>query len=115
MMSTQLRSPQSAAERLGVSVKTLNGYVRDGELRYINVGRGTKKLRRKFTDEDLEELIQRRAQRDVPCQSTSTRTARSTTTISNSRVIGFTALRDARANERLKHSNAPNETGRNNK
>jgi len=28
-----------AADRLGVSVKTLNGYVRKGELRYIVVGR----------------------------------------------------------------------------
>jgi excisionase family DNA binding protein len=69
-MSTPLRSPQSAAARLGVSVKTLQGYVSDGELRYINVGRGTKKVRRRFTDEDLEDLIQRRAQRDLPCQST---------------------------------------------
>ncbi|WLB15780.1 helix-turn-helix domain-containing protein [Bradyrhizobium japonicum] len=68
-MSAHLRSPQSAAERLGVSVKTLNGYVRDGEIRYINVGRGSKKQRRKFTDEDIDELIERRARRDVPCQS----------------------------------------------
>jgi len=38
-MSTILRSSKSAADRLGVSVKTLNGYVREGELRYIVVGR----------------------------------------------------------------------------
>jgi hypothetical protein len=74
-MSTQLRSPQTAADLIGVSVKTLNGY--------INVRHGTKKLRRKFTDEDLEEFIQRRAQSDVPCRSISTKTARSTTSTSN--------------------------------
>jgi DNA-binding transcriptional MerR regulator len=110
-MSTALHSPKSAADCLGVSVKTLNGYVRDGELRYINVGRGTKKLRRRFTDEDLQELIQRRAQRDVPCRSTSTKTARSTTSTSNSKVIGFMALRDARADEKLKRSKEPSGSG----
>ena len=95
-MSNSLRSPKKVADRLGVSIKTLNGFVRNGELRYINVGNGTKKMRRKFTDEDIQEFIERRARRDVPCRSTSTRTARSTTTTSNSKVIGFTALRDAR-------------------
>jgi excisionase family DNA binding protein len=52
-MSTPLRSPKTAADRLGVSVKTLKGYVSDGELRYISVGRGRKKVRRKFTDRPL--------------------------------------------------------------
>ena len=107
LMSTQLRSPQCAAERLGVSVKTLQGYVSDGELRYISVGRGAKKVRRKFTDEDIDDFIERRAQRDMPCRSTGTGTARSTTTTSSSKVIGFTALRDARASEKLKPSSAP--------
>src|SRR4051794_3004174 len=102
MMSTPLRSPKSAADRLGVSVKTLQGYVSDGELRYISVGRGTKKVRRKFTDEDLDEFIHRRAQRDMPCQSIGIRTARSTTSTSNTRVIAFTALRGARINGQLK-------------
>ncbi|WP_225048903.1 helix-turn-helix domain-containing protein [Bradyrhizobium barranii] len=113
-MSAQLRSPQSAAERLGVSVKTLNGYVRDGELRYINVGRGRKKQRRKFTDEDLDELIERRTRRDVPCQSTSTKTAPSTISTSSTRVLAFTALRDAQAGARPKPSSEPNATERNN-
>lgn len=111
-MSAQLRSPQSAAERLGVSVKTLNGYVRDGELRYINVGRGSKKQRRKFTDEDLDDLIERRTRRDVPCQSTSTKTARSIISTSSTKVFAFTALRDARAGVRPKPSSGPNATGR---
>ena len=74
-MSTALRSPESAADRPWRFGKELNGYVRDGELRYINVGRGTKKLRRKFTDPDLDELVERRAKREVPCRSTSTKIA----------------------------------------
>jgi hypothetical protein len=39
-MSPPLLLPKMAAERLGVSTKTLNGYVQGGELRYINVGSG---------------------------------------------------------------------------
>jgi|SRR6266403_1277832 hypothetical protein len=104
------RSPKDAARALGVSVKTLNGFVQDGELRYINVGRGKKKIRRMFADEDLEDFKQRRARREVPCQSIGTKTARTTTSISSTKVLAFTALRDARANERLKRSNATNGT-----
>jgi predicted site-specific integrase-resolvase len=69
-MTTNLRSAKSAAERLGVSVKSLNGYVRDGELRYILVGSGKKKPRRRFTDPDLDDLIESRARRDEPCRVT---------------------------------------------
>jgi hypothetical protein len=112
---TSLRSPKEAAGRLGVSVKTLNGFVRTGELRYINAGNGKRKVRRKFTDENIAEFIEHRTKRDVPCQSTSIRTARSTTSTSSSRVIGFTALQDARANERLKHSSRPRGSGQNNR
>ena len=115
-MVSPLRSPKDAARVLGVSVKTLSGFVQDGELRYINVSRSGKiKIRRMFADEDLEDFKQRRARREVPCQSTSTKTARTTTSISSSKVIGFTALRDARANERLKASSAPSATERNNR
>ena len=112
-MINPLRSPKDTARVLGVSVKTLNGHVRDGEIRYIDVGRGKKKIRRMFTEQDIHEFKERRARREVPCQSTNTKTARSTTSISNSKVIGFTALRDARASEKLKLSNVPNASGRN--
>ena len=39
-MTTRLLKPQDVAERLGCTVKTLFGHVRDGSLRYVNVGRG---------------------------------------------------------------------------
>jgi hypothetical protein len=69
-MTTNLRSAKSAAERLGVSVKTLNGYVRDGELRYILVGSGNKKPRRRFTDPDLDDLIEATPGETSPCRMT---------------------------------------------
>jgi DNA-binding transcriptional MerR regulator len=103
-MTAPLHRPAEAAKLLGISVKTLIGFARDGEIRYINVSRGAKKTRRMFTDQDIEEFKERRARRDVPCPFTSTKTARSTTTISNSRVIGFTARRALRASERQRPS-----------
>ena len=114
-MVNPLRSLKDTARVLGVSVKTLSGFVRDGEIRYIDVGRGKKKIRRMFTDQDIDQFQESRARREVPCQSTSTKTARTTTSISSSKVVGFTALRDARANERLKVSSAPSATERNNR
>src|SRR6266404_6082613 len=114
-MVDPLHSPKCTAAALGVSVKTLNGFVRDGEISYIDVGRGKKKKRRMFTDRNIEEFKERRARREVSCQSTSTKTARTTTSISGSKVIGFTALRDARASGRLKPLSEPSATGRNSK
>src|ERR1700739_2858414 len=107
-----LLSPKIAAGLLHISTKTLSGFVSDGEIRYVNVGRGKVKRRIMFTETDLAEFIEHRARRDVPCRSTSTTTARSITSISNSRVIGFTALRDARISERPKHSSETSGSGR---
>jgi len=112
-ISTSLLSPKIAACRLGISTKTLKGHVDDGELRYINVGRGKKKTRRMFTGSDLDEFIERRGRRDVPCQSTNIKKVRSTTSTSSSKVIGFTDLRDARTREKLTHLNGTNATGQN--
>ena len=112
-MSPPLLLPKMAAERLGVSTKTLNGYVRGGELRYIDVGGGGVKQRRRYTEDDLDDFVNRRAKRNVPCQSTSTKTVRSTTSTSNSKVIGFMALRDARTSAKLKPLSRPNESVQN--
>jgi excisionase family DNA binding protein len=60
---TPLRTPKSAADWLGVSVKTLRGLVQDSELRYVNVGRGKKNIRRMFADEDLQDTSNNAAPR----------------------------------------------------
>ncbi|WP_147151693.1 helix-turn-helix domain-containing protein [Reyranella soli] len=92
-MTTELRSPAEIAARLHCSPRTLAEHVRTGGLRYVIIGHGTKRPRKMFTDADVEEFIERQTRRDVPCQSTSPRARRSTTTTSNSEVIAFTALR----------------------
>ena len=38
-----LHPPRVAAAKLSVTVEQLMGFVRDGELRYVNIGRGKKR------------------------------------------------------------------------
>jgi hypothetical protein len=93
-----LRTPTDAARKLGCSIKTLNGHIESGALRYVNVGHGRKRPRRMFTDADLDAFIANQTRKDVPCPSTKTGTAARRTGISTSRseVIGFMAARNAR-------------------
>jgi hypothetical protein len=110
--SDGLLTPKVVASDLGISTKTLKGHADDGEIRYINVARGKKNKRRMFRRADVDEFKERRAQREVKCPSTDTKTARSTTMTSSSKVVAFTALRDARVRERPKPSNGPSGSGR---
>ena len=59
-----------AAKVLKISPKTLTGHVKDGSLKYVNVGRGTIKPRRMFPPAELEDFTQRRMQQEIPCRST---------------------------------------------
>src|SRR6516164_2399569 len=43
-----LRTKAAAAAKLGCSIKTLNGHVDAGELRYVVIGHGKKRVRRMF-------------------------------------------------------------------
>src|SRR6266702_3328201 len=98
-----LRTPTEAAARLQISAKQLRAFVRSGELRYVNVGRGSKKPRIRFTDADLTEFIAARTRRNnPPCSSTSRRTRPTTNMSSNGEVIGFTARRNAKADAKPK-------------
>jgi excisionase family DNA binding protein len=61
-----LMTPREVAERLRVSMKTLILLVHDGDLPYVNVGRGKKHQRRMFIAQDVEEFIERRKRRETP-------------------------------------------------
>jgi hypothetical protein len=91
-----LKTPAQAARRLGVSIRTLRGLVTSsGDLCYVNVGRGKQREKIMFTDSDLNDLIASRTrQKAQECQSISPRARRSTTLISNAKVIAFTARRN---------------------
>jgi hypothetical protein len=89
--------PPQAADKLNVTIEQLMGFVLDGELRYVNTGRGKKRPRYAFTDVDINELIERRQTREVPCPSTSQKSPRRFSgSTSKSVVVGFTAQRAAR-------------------
>jgi hypothetical protein len=86
-----LRTPQEVATRLGMSVKQVKTLaLKDGELRFINIGRGTKNVRMMFTDADVEEFIKRRAKRNTTQQQSPTQKG---TSHRAAEVIGFTARR----------------------
>jgi predicted site-specific integrase-resolvase len=87
-----LMSPKVAAARLLISVKTLMGHVRDGGIRYVNVGRSDRRPRYAFSDSDLAEFETNRSRRNVG----GTYAARSTSSTFNGEVVAFTALRNKR-------------------
>jgi excisionase family DNA binding protein len=60
-----LMSPKDAAARLVISVKTLMGHVRDGSIRFVNVGRGDRRPRYAFSDSDLAEFEAKRSRRNI--------------------------------------------------
>jgi excisionase family DNA binding protein len=84
-----------AAAYLGITEDQVAAFVQDGELDYINVGRGKKRARYRFTIPDLDAFIERRRRREVLCRSSESRTPRIITSTSSTKVIGFTALRAA--------------------
>jgi hypothetical protein len=95
-----LVSPRTAAAELKMSVATLTGHAKDGEIRYISVGRGKKNVRRMYRRSDIEEFKQRRARRDAPCLSISQQSRRTTTMTSKLVGSGFMARRNAQLAEK---------------
>ena len=99
-----LKTTAQAAAKLGCSIKTLNAHVAAGDLRYVTIGKGTKRPRKMFTDADLNEFITNQTRKDVPCPSTRTETAarRTSISISKSKVIGFMEARNRRRDAKPK-------------
>ena len=54
-------TPQQAAERLGVGVETLLGWIHNKQLKAVNVGKGRQRGRYRIQPEDLERFMQFRA------------------------------------------------------
>ena len=105
-MTHTLRTIAETAERLRISEDMLRGLVRDGEMRFVNVGRGKIKPRIMFTDRDIDDFIAAR-QRRLACPSTSRKARRTTGTSSNVVVTGFAALRARQPGFRVRAVRAP--------
>ncbi|WP_410052225.1 helix-turn-helix domain-containing protein [Bradyrhizobium sp. SZCCHNS30582] len=94
---------KEAADRLGTSVDHVRALIDDGRLQYVNIGRGRKRPRYRFTDADLNEFIEaNRAREEAPCPSSRSRRVRTTNSTSCSVAIGFTAQRNARSAKKPK-------------
>jgi excisionase family DNA binding protein len=91
-----LLTTAEAADRLGITVEKLLAFVHDGQLRGINMGRGSKRPRYKFTEADISELIEKRKTQEVPCPSTNPKSPRRISGLtSKSVVVGFMDRRAA--------------------
>jgi excisionase family DNA binding protein len=95
---------KEAAKKLYISEEQARGLVQDGELQFINVGRGKKRPRMRFTEADLDDLIERRRRKSEPCLFTNRKSHRFTSTTSKPAVIGFTARRNAQLGKTPKNS-----------
>lgn len=60
MSEVQLLTPEDVAARLGCSTKTLLAHVRAGDIEPVVIGAGTKKPRRRFTEQAVAEFLIRR-------------------------------------------------------
>lgn len=54
-------TPQQAADRLGVGVETMLGWIHSKQLKAVNVGKGRQRGRYRIQPEDLERFMQFRA------------------------------------------------------
>lgn len=95
-----LLTPKEAAARLAITVKHLTELIRTGAIAYINVGRGNKNPRRRFTEADIEDFIERHRRREV-CLPPTRNIRRRSSSISDMGFPSFTALRAARLAEKL--------------
>jgi hypothetical protein len=87
-----LLTAAQAAARLNCSIKTLNAHVAAREVRYVIIGKGTKRPRRYFNVADLDVFIAAQTREALPCPSAATRAPRSGSTIFKSEIIAFSGL-----------------------
>jgi hypothetical protein len=88
-----LLTAAQAAVKLNCSVKTLNGHVKACELKYVIIGRGTKRPRKMFTDADLDQFIANQTREALPCPSPASRARHTGISTSKCEVIDFAGPR----------------------
>ena len=94
-------STREAAVLIGVSTKTVLGYVKDGDLPAVNVSRGKVRPRYKFRPNDVFAFILSRTVRMIPSrQSTHASVSRPTIAISGTKENIIAALQAARPSAR---------------
>jgi hypothetical protein len=99
-----LHDTASAAAKLKVTEEALRGFVKAGQLKFINIGQGDKRPRYRFTDADLSDFITARQSQESPsCQSSRPRSQRRISgSVSKSVVSDFMVRRAQQIASRLK-------------
>jgi excisionase family DNA binding protein len=101
-----LFTPRAAAERLGMSVKTLMAHVADGDIRYIRIGKG-KRVHHRFTSYNLATFLEKqKVKESPPSPSLSVPALKHTATTSKSGAVGFLAIPRPETKKLPKPSNA---------
>jgi excisionase family DNA binding protein len=93
---------REAAARLGCSIKTLDGHIASGALRYVNIGHGSKRERKRITPADLNAFIEAQTRKDVACPFTEPRAHLTGSSTFKSEVIAFSVQRSARPGAKRK-------------
>jgi hypothetical protein len=86
-----LMTMSEAAAQARIGVKTFKGHVARGAVRYVILGLGTKRPRKRIAPADLTAFIEAQTRKDVACPSTEPRARRTGNFISGGEVIAFTA------------------------
>lgn len=76
VMPEKLMTMAEAAEALSITTKTLLQHIREGRLRYINVGVGSLRESRRFRPADLEAFMQAQTRGGTPPVATGLRKGR---------------------------------------
>lgn len=98
MPETDLLTADEAAKMLRIGRRTFDGHVARGDIAYIAVGLGEKRVRKRFDPEDIAKFRER--QRRVESQSEVTPNRRRTTEAPAVEIIDFKALLEERRAER---------------
>lgn len=94
---TTLLTLKEAAARLTSTTDQVMGLVADGELKFINVGRGKLKPRYRFDEADIDDFIhQQRTRQEPSCRFSKSKVRKITVTTVGSKVIGLEELRRQR-------------------
>lgn len=99
MPEPDLLTADEAANLLRIGRRTFEGHVARGDIAYIAVGLGEKRIRKRFDPEDIAQFRER--QRRVECPPEATRGRRRPLAAPTPEIVDFDALlRDLRAKRR---------------
>jgi hypothetical protein len=100
----ELLTLKETADRLRMTTDQVMGFVDDGLLLFINVGRGKLRPRYRFAPADIDQFEETRRTRREPrsCLSSKSNARKITALMGGSRVIGLEELRRQRTDAKLR-------------